>query len=81
MKMMKTVISSVFVAGVLMSAAASANVLSGVTASTNVRVNVEDGVATLYGTVDSQFERTQAGVAAKNLEGVDEVRNLIVFTN
>lgn len=81
MKMIKTVISSVFVAGVLMSAAASANVLSGVTASTNVRVNVEDGVATLYGTVDSQFERTQAGVAAKNLEGVDEVRNLIVFTN
>ena len=81
MKMVKTTLVSILAAGALLAATANATTLSGVSSSTNLRVSVSDGVATLYGTVDSQFEKTRAGAEAKKLEGVEEVRNYLLFTD
>ena len=53
------------------------SVITGATSSTNVNYTIEDGVATIYGTVDSNMEKTMVGYNAADLEGVDEVRNLL----
>ena len=47
--------------------------------SSGIRVSVKNGVATLYGHADSNFERIQAGNAARKLDGVTRVRNLLTF--
>ena len=73
MKMIKTLIA----ASILVAGSASAITVDQVTSSANVNVKVENGVATLWGTVDSHFDRTQAGYAAAQIDGVDEVRNLL----
>jgi len=80
MKLIKTLIA----ASILSLAAvgsASAITVSDVTSSANVRITVENGVATLFGHVDSSFERYQVGQAAKKIDGVDRVRNLLLFSN
>ena len=80
MKMIKSLI----VATVLATAAigsASALTLDQATSSTNVQVTVNNGVATLFGNVDNNYERYQAAQAAAKIDGVDEVRNLLTYSN
>lgn len=59
----------------------SAHRLNSPTSSVNVNLTVKDGVATLYGNVDSQFESVQAGKEAAKIEGVHKVRNLLFYSN
>jgi hyperosmotically inducible protein len=47
------------------------------TAGTNVNVDTVRGVVTLHGTVASEADKTKAEEAAKKIEGVSEVRNLL----
>ncbi len=81
MKLVKNIIASVIVVGAFMGGVASANTLDTYHSSTNVNISVNNGVATLFGSVDSQFERHQAAVEAGKLDGVEEVRNLLTFSN
>lgn len=46
--------------------------------STNLKYKVDDGVATLFGTVDSTVESTLAAAHVEKMEGVDRVINRIV---
>ena len=41
-------------------------------------ITVEDGVATLTGVVEEGFERAAIEFAARRLEGVSKIRNLLV---
>ena len=77
MKMIKMLIAS----SILVAGAASAITVDQVSSSANVNVKVENGVATLWGNVDSNFEKIQAGIAAAKIEGVERVQNNIFFTN
>ena len=47
----------------------------------NVNVTVEDGVATLFGWVDSQHTENAAKQAALSFDNVDSVRDLIAVSN
>ncbi len=78
MKMLKTVIAATVLSLAVMGSA-SALTLNQVSSSVGIRVTIENGVATLFGHVDSNFERIQAANAAKKLEGVERVRNLLTF--
>lgn len=83
MKLSKSILATVVIAGALVAGSASAmtpKTLTGVSSSTNVNVTVKDGIATLFGTVDSSFERVQAANAAAKLDGVERVRNLLTFS-
>ncbi len=83
MKLTKSIIATALIAGSLVAGSASAMTpvnIDGLSSSTNVNVSVKDGVATLFGSVDSQFERIQVANAAKKLEGVNQVRNLLTFS-
>ena len=59
---------------------AMATPLSAVTSSANVQYDVQDGVATIYGNVDSRIEKTLIGNEAAKLDGVVEVRNYLFVT-
>ena len=75
---MKTKLYTIALALPLMAAgSAFGSVITDATSSTNVHYTIEDGVATIYGTVDSNMEKTVVGNNAADLEGVDEVRNLL----
>lgn len=47
--------------------------------STNISVRVDDGVATLFGSADSQSEVSLAKNHVKTIDGVDRVINLVTF--
>lgn len=47
--------------------------------STNLRVHIEDGVAHLFGTVESGVEAAIAEAHVKKLDGVNEVFNNILL--
>ena len=47
--------------------------------SASVNVSVKNGVATLFGTVDSSFERAKAERHIAKMDGVDKVINLISY--
>ena len=51
------------------------------TSSANVHYNVEDGVATVYGSVDSQLEKTLVARDTAALDGVESFRNLLIVNN
>ena len=46
--------------------------------STDIRYKVDDGVATLFGTVDSNIESALAAAHVEKIEGVDRVINRII---
>ena len=54
--------------------------LSLATNSTNVQLDVENGIATIYGNVDSPMEKTLVGNEAAKLDGVEEVRNYLIVS-
>ncbi len=87
MKLNKSLFSAAVIAGSLLAGQASANIsasdfskaLRTVTGPAKVSVTVKDGVATLFGHVDSQFERLQAASAVEKIDGIDQVRNLLTY--
>jgi len=75
----KTAIATVLVLGSFGAAnAATLDSIPGVT-SPSVNVNVNDGVATLFGQVDTASERKLAERHVAKLEGVDRVINLVTY--
>ena len=54
--------------------------LSLATISTNVQLDVANGIATIYGNVDSPIEKTLVGNEAAKLDGVEEVRNYLIVS-
>ena len=76
----KSAIATIMLVGTMAIGTASAITLDapGVT-SASVNVTVKDGVATLFGTVESGFERAQAERHVAKLDGVDKVINLIGY--
>ncbi len=81
MKNVKTMIASVIVAAALVSGPASAARLKTSSSSVDLNVFIKDGVATIYGHVESSFEKNEAGRVAMKLEGVTKVRNLLTYSN
>ena len=51
------------------------------TSSTDIRYTVDSGVATIYGSVESQIEKTLVGHLAAEFDGVETVRNLLVVSD
>ncbi len=80
MKMIKTLAAATVLATVAFGST-NAITLDNVSSSTNLNVTVNNGVATLFGNVDSQFESVQAERAAAKIDGVESVRNLLNFSN
>ena len=80
MKMIKTLFAAT-VLSVFAIGSASALTLEGISSPEKVNITVQNGVATLFGNVDSNFEKHLAAKAAAELEGVDRVRNLLIFSN
>ena len=80
MKMIKSLVAATFLATVAFGSA-HAITIDDATSSANVNITVVNGVATLFGNVDSQFESIQAANAAAKIDGVESVRNLLVFSN
>ncbi len=80
MKTLKTLIAAAALA-TLTIGSASALTLDTIASPAKVRVTVNNGVATLYGNVENNFERLQAAKAAAKIEGVERVRNLLIFSN
>ena len=76
--MLKVFVTATLIS-ILAMGSASALTVRDVTSSVGVRVTVKDGVATLYGHVDSNYEKFQAARAASQIEGVESVRNLLTF--
>lgn len=68
-----TVFSAIF------AGAASATTVSD--NSPDVQLEVNDGVATLFGSVDSSIEKTMFENVVKAMDSVDDVQNLIEVTN
>jgi osmotically-inducible protein OsmY len=46
-----------------------------------IRIQVENGHVTLYGTVDSQAQKNAAGIQANTVPGVFSVTNDLVVAN
>ncbi len=79
MKLLKTaLIASALTLSVIGTASAAGfSSVPGVNGNFNVVVN--DGVATIYGHVDSSFERNLTGQYVGSQDGVDRVINLVTF--
>jgi len=60
---------------------AHARYIGDVTSSTNVNIRIDNGVATLWGNVESGLDRVLVERQAKKIEGVHCVRNLITFSS
>ena len=74
MKMLKILIAASF----LVAGSASAVQFNNPTSSSNVRVTVNGGVATVFGNVESYFDRQLVEREVKKIAGVTSVRNLLV---
>ena len=78
MKLLKTtLIASALTLAAMGTASATGLSVPGVNGNVNVVVN--DGVATVFGHVDSSFERNLTGRYIGTQDGVDRVINLITF--
>jgi len=80
MKTIKTLIAATLLTSFAMGSA-NALTIQDVTSSTNVRVQVQNGVATIFGNVESGFDKQLVAQQTKKIEGVDRVRNLLKFSN
>jgi len=80
---MKTTIATLTLAGALFAGSASAMITSGPVngvvgiSSASLNYTVDEGVATLYGDVDSGVESALAQAHVEKLQGVNKVINLI----
>lgn len=80
MKMIKTLVAATLITTFAIGSAQALTVRD-VTSSANVRIKVENGVATLWGNVESSFDRELVARQAKKIDGVERVNNLITFSN
>lgn len=80
MKMIKTLIATALIATFALGSAHALTVRD-VTSSANVRIKVENGVATIWGNVESSFDRELVARQAKKIEGVERINNLLTFSN
>jgi len=74
MKILKTLAATT----ILVTGSASAAILDGVSTASDIHVHVENGVATLSGRADNNFDSIQAELAAERIDGVEAVRNLLM---
>jgi len=74
MKALKTLAATT----ILVTGSASAATLDGVDTASDIQVQVENGVATLSGRADNNFDSIQAELAAERIDGVEAVRNLLI---
>ncbi len=81
MKMIKSLVAAAILSTAAVGVASAAITVDQITSSADVRVVVKDGVATLTGNVESNFDRVRVGKAAAKIDGVTEVRNLIFFSS
>lgn len=81
MKMIKSLVAAAVLSIAAVGVASAAITVDQLTSSADVRVVVKDGVATVTGNVESNFDRVRVGQAAAKIEGVNEVRNLIFFSS
>ena len=80
MKMIKTLTAATLLT-VFAMGSAQALTVKDVTSSTNVRITINNGVATLFGNVESSFDKHLVAQQAKKIEGVTRINNLLTFTN
>jgi len=74
-------IASAFVVGTAITMGSASAMTLDQIPNADVNLKVEKGVATLFGSVDSQLERDLAERVARNIDGVDKVRNLLEYKN
>jgi osmotically-inducible protein OsmY len=80
MKLTTKTIPAIILAGLMTSGVAHAYSVSDIDDGINaasVFLNVDDGVATLTGTIDSASEKARIESAAEGLDGVTEVYNFL----
>lgn len=70
-----------FAATLLSATSAFATPYTNASSSANVQYNIEDGIATIYGSVDSPIEKTLVEHAILGLDGVESVSNNLFVTN
>ena len=80
MKLIKTLAAATLMTTMAMGSAQALTVKD-VTSSTNVRVTVQNGVATLFGNVESSFDKELVARQARKIDGVERVNNLLTFSN
>jgi len=80
MKMIKTLAAATLLTVFAMSSAQALTVKD-VTSSANVRITVNNGVATLFGNVESSFNKELVARQARKIEGVERIHNLLTFSN
>jgi osmotically-inducible protein OsmY len=80
MKISSKAIPAIILAGLMTGGVAQAYSVSDIDDGVNaasVFLNVDDGVVTLTGTIDSTGEKARIESAAESLEGVTEVHNFL----
>ena len=80
MKLIKTLAAATLMTTMVMGSAQALTVKD-VTSSTNVRITVQNGVATLFGNVESSFDKELVARQARKIDGVERINNLLTFSN
>ena len=80
MKLIKTLAAAALMTTMAMGSAQALTVKD-VTSSTNVRITVQNGVATLFGNVESSFDKELVARQARKIDGVERINNLLTFSN
>lgn len=80
MKLIKTLAAATLMTTMAMGSAQALTVKD-VTSSTNVRITVQNGVATLFGNVESSFDKELVARQARKIDGVERINNLLTFSN
>jgi len=80
MKTIKTLVAATLLT-VFAIGSAQALTVRDVTSSANVRITISNGVATIFGNVESSFDKELVARQAKQIEGVERINNLLTFSN
>jgi len=80
MKLIKTLAAATLMT-IMAMGSAQALTVKDVTSSTNVRITVQNGVATLFGNVESSFDKELVARQARKIDGVERINNLLTFSN
>lgn len=77
----KLLTTAIIATAIFASSAFAGSVRISGTGTAGVRVTVNDGVATIYGNVESGIEKVLIENRVKKLEGVTKVRNRLIKSN
>ena len=75
------ILKALVTATVLATGSASAANIDNASGSANLNLQIENGVATLFGNVDSSSERILAERLVAGMDGVEKVHNLLTYRN